>query len=275
MTIADGTPPIQLPPNPGYRESRDDDSRFGRMRWGAVIAAVLFHSLVIVALLVRWPFNLEPKPQPQPIAVTLVTQPPPPAAAATPPAPAPKKPPPALKELQSGVDQETTAPPTAADKGEAAAPQTAELPDDKTGPLAVPKPKPAQAQAPKPKEAARETAPRQDRQGSVNRPPGEEARQGDPYLNALWGMIERHRTYPNKIGPLGLKLEGTAVYLIAVLPDGTLQNVHLERSAGDPILDATARNMIEAAAPFPPLPRYYPRDGAVLSVTIHILPGAG
>jgi protein TonB len=274
MTIADGAPPIQLPANPEYREGRNQDSRFGRMRWGAIIATALFHGAVLTALLVRWPFDFEPKPIPPPIAVTLVAAPPP-----QQPAPAPtaasKPPPPPQKELQSGPDQVTTAPPTATDKGEAAAPQTAELPDDKTGPEPVAKPKPTPPAAPKQKEAARETAPRHDRQGSVDRAPGEEEKSGDPYLNALWGMIEQHRTYPDKVGPLGLKLEGTAVYLIAVLPDGTLRDVHLQRSAGDPALDDTARNMIQGAAPFPPLPSYYPRNGVLLSVTIHIFPGAG
>jgi hypothetical protein len=40
------------------------------------------------------------------------------------------------------------------------------------------------------------------------------------------------------------------------------------------VLDDTARAMIERAAPFPPLPRYYPRDGATITLVIPVFPPA-
>jgi TonB family protein len=127
---------------------------------------------------------------------------------------------------------------------------------------------------PKPKEATRETVPQPTKRGSVDRAPGEE-REGDPYLNRLWTLIEQHRTYPaGAVGSLGLNLEGTVVYVIALSPAGAIQGMRLERSSGAPVLDETARRMIEQAAPFPPLPNYFPRNGVTLSVTIHLFPTA-
>lgn len=281
MSVAESTPPIFLPADPGFRDSRDRDTQSGRIRRAAIVAAALAHVAVITAVLVRWPalFPAVPRERP-PIAVTLVTQPPPPP---PPPAPAPaaKAPPapPPAHDLVSGPDTKTTAPPKAADKGPEAAPEPAPPPPvearNQAAP-AEPKPKPIPEQhSPKPKLAMRETTPKEER-GSVNRAPGDEVREGDPYLNELFARIEQHRTYPaNAIGSLGLRLEGTSVYLIAVRSDGALLGAKLERSSGADILDQTALKMIQEAAPFPPPPSYYPQPGVILEVTIHLFPGAG
>jgi protein TonB len=202
----------------------------------------------------------EPAPAPEP-----------PQATPAPPAPA------AQHYLTSGKDQQTTAPPQADAEGPEAAPkpqQEAVEADVPTPAQTKPAP-PTLPASPKIKEAARETAPQPRKQGSVNRAPGETEQEGDPYLNQLWGMIEQHRTYPaGAVGSLGLNLEGTATYLIEVSPAGALQAMRLERSSGASVLDDTARKMIQQAAPFPPLPGYYPRNGVVLTVTIHLFPTA-
>jgi periplasmic protein TonB len=279
MSVAEGTPPILLPADPGFREGRARDARFGRLGRAAIIAAALVHAAVIVAVVVQWPalFPVVPPERP-PIAVTLVMAPPapPPAPQAKPAAP----PPPLAQELLSGPDTQTTAPPKAADKGPEAAPQPKPPPpveaQSKTA-TAEAKPNPTpEEHSPKPKVATRETTPKESR-GAVNRAPGETEREGDPYLNELFSLIERHRTYPaNARGSLGLQLEGTSVYLIAVRSDGQLINAVLERSAGADILDQTALKMIQEAAPFPPPPASeFPPPGVVLEVTIHLFPGAG
>ncbi len=268
---------LPLPVDPGFREARDRDARFGRMRRGPIIAAALIHAAVIAVFLIHWPAFWAPKPSEQPpIPVALVIEVPQP--------PAPPKPEPQAAapqpphELLSGPDQKTTAPPQAEAKGPQAAPK-AEPDQDKPAALGLAKPRPTPPSAPKPretrKEAARETAPEPRKRGSVDRAPGETEAEGDPYLNRVWSMIEQHRSYPaNAVGTLGLRLEGTVVYLIALSPTGALQAMRLERSSGAPVLDDTARNMIQQAAPFPPLPSYFPHDGTTLTVTIHIFPGA-
>lgn len=263
-------PAIRPPADPSFRDNRKREARLGRLRHGAIIAAALAHAAVIAALLVEWPFSFaRPLPETPPIAVALVNEVP------APEPPQAKLPPaPQLHELRSGRDQETTAPPQADAQGPEAAPRP-EPEQDQNATPALAKPKPSQETAsPKPKEATRETAPQPTKRGSVDRAPGEE-REGDPYLNRLWTLIEQHRTYPaGAVGSFGLNLEGTVVYVIALSPAGAIQGMRLERSSGAPVLDDTARRMIEQAAPFPPLPNYFPRNGVTLSVTIHLFPTA-
>jgi TonB family protein len=283
MSAAEGTPTASPMLDPDLRVSRDPGSSLGRLGRAAIIAALLFHAGVIGAIFVKWPFSSVVPPPPPPIAVTLVKEPP--AAPAPTPAPQAKPtppPPPPAQERVSGADNETTAPPKAADKAPEAAPPPPTLPPQDTPPtktaIPVPKdvPNPAkEPRPPKPKVAEREAAPTVNR-GSVNRAPGEREQEGDPYLNRIWAMIEQHRTYPaNAKGSLGLPLEGTSVYLIEISSDGALLGMELERSAGAAVLDQAAARMIQSAAPFPPPPpRSYPGAAVVFEATIHLFPGA-
>lgn len=277
---AGSAPRIQLPlEHEDFRAERAREARLRHMRRGAVVVAALTHAAVIAALLYPWPSSIPPA-LPPPIPVALVMEPPPPP---PPPAPAevkpPAPPPPALKDLRSGPDQKTEAPPQAEAKGpeEAPAPQPEQDKESsaraeaklKLHPIAAPP-------APKMKEAALPKAPTPTEHGSIDLPPGEQELTGDPYLNEIWARIEQHRSYPaNAVGPLGLRLEGTVVYQVFIDPRGSLQAMRLLRSSGAEILDATAKTMIVGASPFPSLPNYYPRDGVALTVTIHLFPGAG
>jgi TonB family protein len=281
MSVAEGMPPaIMLPPDPDFRASRDREAASKYLRRSAIAAAALAHVVVITAMIVHWPnlFPVRPIDRP-PIPVTLVMEapPPPPPPQAK---PAPPPPPPSQQERLSGADTKTTAPPPDADKGEEAAPKpTPPPPAEAQATAAAPESKPPpqeKAKQAKPKVAKRETVPKPSR-GAVNRAPGDRATEGDPYLNALFGMIESHRFYPpNAIGSLGLPLEGTAVYLIQIRADGALTDVALERSAGAPVLDQTALKMIKLSAPFPPPPQSeFPGPSVILEVTIHLFPGMG
>jgi protein TonB len=285
MSVDDGVAPaISLPPDPSYREGRDREEGSKHLRRGAIAMALLAHVLVITALFVDWPNFFPGKPlEPPPIPVTLVqTVPPSPPKAQ--PAPKPPPPPPQQKQQErvSGADQKTVAPPPETEKAEEAAPKPTPPPPVETQAKAAdPQPKTAppedeKTRQEKPKVAKRETTPKPSR-GSVNRAPGERAMEGDPYLNALFAMIQAHRFYPpNAVGSLGLPLDGTAIYLINLRSDGALLGVHLARSSGADILDQAALKMIQEAAPFPPPPRgEFPGPSAVLEVTIHLFPGMG
>lgn len=276
MTLTAAAPPLLPAPDPELHDKRDRDDKLGRPRRGAIIAAALVHIAVILALLLNWPFALKAPPvEHPPIPVALVRVVPRPPAAPKPPPALPKPKPKAFPELRSGPDQVTTAPPEAQAKGAEAAPKpSSAVPPQPAAPTpALPKPAPPVPQ-PKPREAKRETAPKPTKRSVVARAaPGETVKTGDPYLNRLNAMIESHRFYPtNAIGPLGLKLQGTVVYIIAVAPSGAILNIHLAQSSGATVLDETARKMIEEAAPFPPLPNYYPHDGVTLTVTTNIFP---
>jgi protein TonB len=277
MSVAAGMSGILLPADPGFREARLRDARGSRIRRGAIAGAALVHAAVIVAVIVHWPalFPVVPNEQP-PIPVTLVQELPAPKAQPTPPAP----PPSASFERISGADNETTAPPQAPAEGADAAPKPLPPPPfdtpAKSATTAQPKPEPEQeTHAAKPKLATRETAPKPSR-GFVNRAPGDQVREGDPYINRLNELLNQHYRYPSDaIGSLGLHLEGTAVILFGVLADGSLQGVTLERSSGSTVLDAEAIKEIEEAAPFPPPPAYLQRNGmALLERDTHYFPGA-
>jgi TonB family protein len=283
MSIADGMrPAMRLPADPEFRENREREARGNHLRRGAIVAAALAHVAVIVAMIVHWPnlFPIRPLPPP-PIPVTLVMASPPPQAQPAPPPPPPPPAPQPQQERVSGADTKTTAPPQAADKGEEAAPKPPPPPPVESTPQAAtpeakPNPEQEKAKQEKPKVAKRETTPKPSR-GAVNRAPGERETEGDPYLNALFAMIQAHRFYPpNAIGSLGLPLEGTAVYLIKIRADGALMDIALQRSSGAPILDQTALKMIRQAAPFPPPPQSeFPGPSVILEVTIHLFPGMG
>lgn len=279
MSIARGMPGILLPADPGFRETRLRAAREGRLRHSAYLWAALTHAAAIALVVVQWPllFPVAPNEKP-PIPVTLVQEVPAPPPQAK---PAPPPPPPAADnhELVSGKDTETTAPPQAPEKAAEAAPKpTPPPPLDSPAPSATAAAKPDTEELPhptKPKLASRETAPKESRV-VLNRAPGEEEHEGDPYLNRVNALLNARYHYPvDAIGPLGLHLEGTVVVLLGVLPDGNLQGISIMRSSGSPVLDQEAVREIEEAAPFPPPPAYLQRGGmALLERDVHYFPGA-
>ena len=256
-------PAILVAANPDFAGSREEERKFGRFRRGAIILAALFHAAILAAFLFGEPLTFAPAPAPPPaIPVALVVEPPPAPAKpqAKPAPPAPQK----FYDLHSGAAQETTAPPPAEAKGDDAAPKPEPPPPTaaEAAQPSPPKPQHATPAQPKPKEATRETAPKLAKREAGNIRFGDKEQEGDPYLNALLARIEQHRSYPaNAVGPFGLRLQGTAVYLIAVAPNGSLQGIKLQRSSGSALLDETALKMIEESAPFPPLPPGPPPPG--------------
>jgi len=101
--------------------------------------------------------------------------------------------------------------------------------------------------------------------------PGERFERGDPYLNQLNALIERHRVYPRVMGPFGLPAEGTAVYDVAVDRSGRILGMQLGHSSGIAGIDQAVESMIRSSLPFPPLPADYP-DEAVIEVSIRLFP---
>jgi colicin import membrane protein len=276
MSTAEEATNIQLPVDPELLESRVLDEKIGPVRWGAIVVAILFHATVLIVLNLpdRWLTRPIPAP-PTAIPVTLVQAPPAPPPPAPKQAPQPKPTPPVQKYAESGKDQETTAPPKEAEKKpEEAAPEAKSLDQNQvksaTGEAAA-KEAPA-PQKPKPKVATRETTP-DPKRSFFDRAPGEE-RTGDPYLNSVSALIERHRFYPpNAVGSLGLPLQGLAIFHITVAPDGRVLRVALARSSGAEVLDEVGRKMIEQSSPFPRLPNNFAQEGgAVLVLELPIFP---
>ncbi|MGO8916233.1 MAG: TonB family protein [Stellaceae bacterium] len=101
--------------------------------------------------------------------------------------------------------------------------------------------------------------------------PGERFESGDPYLNQLHALIERHRIYPRVVGPFGLPAEGTAVYDVAVDRSGRIIGMQLDHSSGVAGIDQAVESMIRSSLPFPPLPADYPDEISIV-VTIRLFP---
>jgi protein TonB len=270
MTVMDATPPILLATDSNFRESRERDARYGRLRRGAIVAAALAHGVILAALLFDWPFTFAPPVhETPPISVALVTEP-----APEPPQAKPEPTPPVFHELHSGSDQETTVLPPAQVKGPDAAPKPRPEQDQPqaAGPRGVQlKPEPVPPR--KVQEAEQETAAVIAGHSSVNIVIGEALKEGDPYLNHLLALVEQHRFYPaGAIGANGKHLAGTTIYHISVAPSGAVEGTRLYASSGSDTIDEAAYKMIMQTAPFPPLPSYIPRNGVVIAFSVTVFP---
>jgi TonB family protein len=87
------------------------------------------------------------------------------------------------------------------------------------------------------------------------------------YGERLSRHITRQRRYPAQAVRLGM--EGTALVRVRINRDGSLgAPPRLEGSSRFRVLDAEALRMVEAAAPFSPLPAGLPRDSAELVIPV-------
>jgi periplasmic protein TonB len=268
-----------------------------RPPWLAILAALLLHALVVLWLVVDWSRSPSLPKEPTVVPVQIVVAPPPAPPPPPPtPVPTPKPAPPALAYRQSGQDQRTTAPPpadTAAAEEAAPPPPAPEVsqpeketppPPPQEKPIPTPEKEPTPQDAAKPlpnkqiarlepqrKEAERLQAMRAAPRRHLNIEPGERSETGDPYLNHLQALIERHRIYPRVIGPFGLPSEGTAVYDVAVDRSGRILGMRLDHSSGITGIDQAVESMIRSSLPFPPLPPDYP-DEVSIEVAIRLFP---
>jgi len=278
-----GGSPMALPADVLIR-----DIEVGKRRqavpWLAMIAAALLHSLALVALIMDWSHPARVLPEPDVIPVQVVFAPP----AISAPAPIPAAP---LAYRESGADQRTTSPPpaeTPAPEEAAPRPPATEQAEpsqkppqeqpaptaEKSAPQDTAKPAPrkdvARLEPPK-REAETQRAPRPAPLRRLNVQPGERFETGDPYLNQLHTLIERHRVYPRVMGPFGLPAEGTAVYDVALDRSGRIIAIKLEKSSGIAGIDQAVESMIRGSLPFPPLPTDYPDEIGIV-VAIRVFP---
>jgi len=266
------------------------------MPWWALLAAILFHLLVVVPWILEWAGLFAPRPEPEAIPVALVYAPPPPAAQPPPPpAPEPPKqpeppqpPPPEIKPRVSGDDNTTEAKRTDLDQPAIPQPQSEPAPEPPQPKKPAPAPstatatpeaktsnKPAEQQANLPPEAkpAPYTGPlfHSIKLPSQKGGRGEKDSAGDPYLNHLRDLVERNRPrLPASAFPGGG--ERVAIFSIVIDPRGDLVAITLLQSSGSTILDEAAGNMIRNTAPFPPLPRDFPQIRTLITVAIPLYP---
>jgi protein TonB len=88
-----------------------------------------------------------------------------------------------------------------------------------------------------------------------------------PYRAAVHRAVQAEQRYPRQAARRGI--EGRALVLARVDRAGELLGApELRRSAAHPALDAEAVRMVEAAAPFPPLPGGWPDPELELSIPV-------
>jgi protein TonB len=63
------------------------------------------------------------------------------------------------------------------------------------------------------------------------------------------------------------KIYGSLQLTVSIRADGSVESVEVNRSSGQPILDAAAMRIVKLAAPFPPLPADIRKDTDILSIT--------
>jgi TonB family protein len=233
--------------------------------WIGIAAAALLHLALILWLTLDWRLSISP-PEPKAVPVRLVLAPPEPE-----PAPAPPSPPQPPKYRESGKDEQTTAPPSSEQPSpEPAAPPVSSPSTDQ------PTPSRAHSKAEKPapsaprKEAAIVRAPKPEVRHSIEIEPGDRDLRGDPYLNRLRDLIERHWIVPKAASKFGLPLEGVAVYSVIIDPRGNLRSVTLRRSSGAAVLDEAGERMLREAAPFPPPPPDFPGTDWPITWTVNL-----
>jgi len=63
------------------------------------------------------------------------------------------------------------------------------------------------------------------------------------------------------------KIYGSLVLTVSIRADGSVESVEINRSSGQPILDAAAVRIVKLASPFAPLPPDIRKDTDILSIT--------
>lgn len=86
--------------------------------------------------------------------------------------------------------------------------------------------------------------------------------------------VEAWRQKVERIGNLNYpedakanKLYGRLQMTVAILADGNVEKIELNRSSGHPVLDEAARHIVELAAPFAPFPPEIRRDTDIIEIT--------
>jgi protein TonB len=86
--------------------------------------------------------------------------------------------------------------------------------------------------------------------------------------------IEDWRIKVERIGNLNYpevarqnKIYGSLQLSVSIRADGSVENLEISRSSGEPILDAAAKRIVKLASPFSPFPADIRRDTDILSIT--------
>ena len=93
------------------------------------------------------------------------------------------------------------------------------------------------------------------------------ARNGASYVDSWRIKIERigNLNYPEAARVK--KLYGKLLLTVSIRSDGSIENVEVNKSSGQRILDAAAVKIVEMAGPYSPFPADIKRDTDILHIT--------
>jgi periplasmic protein TonB len=83
---------------------------------------------------------------------------------------------------------------------------------------------------------------------------------GDNYLERLYRHLLRYKSYPKEA--VDRKQQGKVEIGFTIARDGSISDVHIERSSGYPDIDQATAAMVRRAAPMPPLPQSFKGNSA-------------
>lgn len=63
------------------------------------------------------------------------------------------------------------------------------------------------------------------------------------------------------------KIHGSLMLSVSIKADGSLENIEVSKSSGQPVLDAAAIRIVKLAAPFAPLPPEISKDTDILTIS--------
>ena len=89
------------------------------------------------------------------------------------------------------------------------------------------------------------------------------------YIGALMAALERHKDYP--MSARHRRAEGTALLRFAMRRDGSVVHWRIERTSGDPELDAAVAQMVRRASPLPAPPADLAGDPIELVVPVRFV----
>ena len=87
------------------------------------------------------------------------------------------------------------------------------------------------------------------------------------YIEAWRQKVERVGNLNYPAAAKNQKLYGQLQMTVSIKSDGTLEEIHVNRSSGHKILDEAAKKIVELSAPFAEFPADIRRDTDILSVT--------
>jgi len=94
------------------------------------------------------------------------------------------------------------------------------------------------------------------------------------YKDQIASILSRNKNYPSDAASRGE--QGTVIVTFSIDRSGRLLERHIDKSAGSPVLDQEALNLLDRSQPFPPVPPDYSEIQLTMTVPLTFaIPSSG